>query len=770
MKQPTWISGIDFLARKKGWLRWRKGAPKTLTCPACSQSSIMTTRLDTASPAHHWHRFALYECSNCQTGHFPNLKPPTYEGKTAKAGERIRETAALKYYLEQGAGLISMIEPILRLQALPQRSFLEIGCGYGFAMHFAREALGWDVTGFDPSSLARVGAEDLGLEIQAQYLDAHTALNNGPFDIVYSSEVIEHVNDPDGFLAPIVKVLARSGILVLSTPDIGGIHEDRPLESLLPLVSPGSHLILFSKSGLEQTLTRAGFSNVEVVRNGDTLFAIASTAPLQLIEPSAINDTLFENYLAKQTKTFKTHPQLFTGFAGRLLKQQVNAAKYQAAERTFDQLTAHWRTQYKLDLGNVEQIVLPNPQTIKFETFAKQVPLNLSTVLYHAGVLALNRNQDISLAKTRFEACILADTALQTAFHSINVVDLESRILAGLAEALCIGLSANDNPATAADRLSAATECGILAECKLAFFNAELDVFSAAANTGVWNIARPFATKVSTTLQQKEVLDTRERTAATGLAMLALNHDFDRKTGLFWLNKALPNAPAGSPWDGLRTVWADHAAAFGTELLVDGGRSALAVHEAEIRDALLAREPKLTDLDVLVALGHIHQKSDPVLAIMWFLRAVSVAAGETHETLLSLITDTRTQGFLEAVATNKTKLATSLRADTQQQAIAGNGPPTLLFALGLDDLNRNTDPVSAASWFAQTAQISEKGELRDLACFHHALSLARAGEHTQARNIADKLFAEEPSNVTVHPLHDRRQQLEAEINEEPVQL
>ena len=159
------LQGIDIFAQRKGWLRWHKTRDRELTCPACLTTSTMTSRLDTSSPAHKFHRFALFECPNCQTGHFPNLKPPAYEGKEAKKGERIRETAALKYYLEQGAGLLSMIEPLLPLNNGKKKSLLEVGSGYGFALHFAREALGWAASGCDPSSLARVGAKDLGLKI-----------------------------------------------------------------------------------------------------------------------------------------------------------------------------------------------------------------------------------------------------------------------------------------------------------------------------------------------------------------------------------------------------------------------------------------------------------------------------------------------------------------------------------------------------------------------------------------------------------------------------
>ncbi|VAV92151.1 hypothetical protein MNBD_ALPHA06-1943, partial [hydrothermal vent metagenome] len=194
------MRGVDLFAQKRGWLRWRKTGARVLTCPACQQSNAMTSRLDTASPVHKFHRFALFECPACGTGHFPELRPPAYEDKGGKEGP-------LKFYIEQGAGLLSMIQPLMALPQYPNGSILEVGCGYGFCLHFSREALQWNSTGFDPSSLARAGAKDLGIPIRSVYLNAETARNNGPFDIVYSSEVIEHVVDPDQFLGPITDVL-----------------------------------------------------------------------------------------------------------------------------------------------------------------------------------------------------------------------------------------------------------------------------------------------------------------------------------------------------------------------------------------------------------------------------------------------------------------------------------------------------------------------------------------------------------------------------------
>ena len=64
---------------------------------------------------------------------------------------------AQKLLLEQGAGIRAMLEPLLLADARPIRSYLEIGCSFGFGLDYARRILGWQVRGFDPGFIAAAG-------------------------------------------------------------------------------------------------------------------------------------------------------------------------------------------------------------------------------------------------------------------------------------------------------------------------------------------------------------------------------------------------------------------------------------------------------------------------------------------------------------------------------------------------------------------------------------------------------------------------------------
>ena len=96
----------------------------------------------------------------------------------------------------------------------------DVGCGAGLlAEPLAR--LGAEVTGIDAApetiAAARLHAEGQGLAIDYRVgsVDALT----GPYDLVTSLEVIEHVTDPRAFVSGLADALAPDGLLILSTPN-----------------------------------------------------------------------------------------------------------------------------------------------------------------------------------------------------------------------------------------------------------------------------------------------------------------------------------------------------------------------------------------------------------------------------------------------------------------------------------------------------------------------------------------------------------------------
>ena len=106
---------------------------------------------------------------------------------------------------------------------LEGKSALDVGCGAGLlAEPLAR--LGARVTAIDAApeliEVAREHAAGQGLEID--YRAAAVEGIEGQFDLVTCLEVIEHVADPQAFVAALARRLAPGSLLILSTPNQTG--------------------------------------------------------------------------------------------------------------------------------------------------------------------------------------------------------------------------------------------------------------------------------------------------------------------------------------------------------------------------------------------------------------------------------------------------------------------------------------------------------------------------------------------------------------------
>ena len=141
---------------------------------------------------------------------------------------------------------------------------LDLGCGEGDFTALIRKT-GAEVLGVEiaQAALARARPRHPTLEFRLAAIDEPLPLGDGAFDVVWASEVIEHVADTARWLSEVRRVLARRGRLLVTTPShgrlrlaLGGI--ERYSEPL------GDHLHLYSARSLRDVLMEFGFDHVQV--------------------------------------------------------------------------------------------------------------------------------------------------------------------------------------------------------------------------------------------------------------------------------------------------------------------------------------------------------------------------------------------------------------------------------------------------------------------------------------------------------------------------
>jgi len=136
------------------------------------------------------------------------------------------------------------------------KRLLEIGAAYGFFLAVARDAF-HRVEGIDiAADAAAVARETFGLPVTTgDFLDYRI---EGSVDVVCLWDTIEHLARPDLYLAKVSTILARGGILALTTGDIGSVVA-RLRGAKWRQIHPPTHLHYFSRDTLTRLIERSGF-------------------------------------------------------------------------------------------------------------------------------------------------------------------------------------------------------------------------------------------------------------------------------------------------------------------------------------------------------------------------------------------------------------------------------------------------------------------------------------------------------------------------------
>jgi SAM-dependent methyltransferase len=156
---------------------------------------------------------------------------------------------------------------LLLAEARPGERVLDLGCGAGRFVAALRDA-GAEPVGVElaAGALERARRNVPGADLRLLEPDGSIPLGHGEVDLVWCSEVLEHVPDTVALLTEVRRVLARGGRLLLTVPDHGRLR--RLLIALLrheahydPL---GQHVRFYTRRSLVRTLEATGFADVRI--------------------------------------------------------------------------------------------------------------------------------------------------------------------------------------------------------------------------------------------------------------------------------------------------------------------------------------------------------------------------------------------------------------------------------------------------------------------------------------------------------------------------
>lgn len=214
--------------------------------------------------------FNIYYCSFCNTSfvwpHEVDNKIynyiysqadviPGYNRYAKYAAEIKKQKNALNYLAGKEATYFA-VRDILKHHVDKKQKILEVGSGLGY-LTYALDREGYNITGLDISRDAVEKAEkQFGKYFICEDVHQFAIDNNGKFDVVILTEVIEHVPDPSGFSNVLLKLLKSEGTLIISTPNKSAYPQDEYWNTELPPV----HLTWFSEDSFKIISQQKGLS------------------------------------------------------------------------------------------------------------------------------------------------------------------------------------------------------------------------------------------------------------------------------------------------------------------------------------------------------------------------------------------------------------------------------------------------------------------------------------------------------------------------------
>lgn len=247
---------------------------RPIACPTCGP----TEEVELGYRGGEYQRWGLgaptriVQCRSCSLV-FPNPFPfPKDPQKLYGDPEKYFATHTLELKIESYRKLV---RSLISRSGLTQPRLLDVGSGRGDLPHAAKLEGLQDVLGLEFSqAMIEFARERFGVELSSSTLDDLVAANTAPFDIVVLNAVLEHVHDPDAFIAAVARLTKPSSVLYIDIPQepnllttIGNwtnrLRGSKAVYNLAPTWPP-YHVYGFNPHSLRRLLGKHGFEIVEL--------------------------------------------------------------------------------------------------------------------------------------------------------------------------------------------------------------------------------------------------------------------------------------------------------------------------------------------------------------------------------------------------------------------------------------------------------------------------------------------------------------------------
>jgi SAM-dependent methyltransferase len=407
-------------------LSWVKPLmPVDVVCPLCANDAGNTVFLRVGVDAQAVSGSCAVEvarCGCCASVWFPTLDvDDSYLGAGASA---LTEDLWLliDHYVELVGGLDWKVAFAERLPHAGVKRVLEVGCSTGLLLDYLRRVWGAEVVGLEPSVYGRAGAQRFGLTIEPCYMADLLAGGAARFDLVVSTEVIEHVTDPAQFMRDLRALVRPGGVAFVTTPNAEGLTASRTAGELYAMLSVGSHRTILSAHQLTELASQAGFASTQIAAEATTLIAVFADEPVDLEPVADPRRRLLDYHTARLVDpnlgVESTRWRLADQIARYVLARQLATVDALDGEAQVDD----WlRTEFDIDVCDLASLMERVERATTIFDFGRAAPFSLPAYLFHRG----HRDDISEKARTEMWEVAVAMIARGVTIDPVNLFVLD---------------------------------------------------------------------------------------------------------------------------------------------------------------------------------------------------------------------------------------------------------------------------------------------------------------------------------------------------------